>query len=211
MSSAPLSYLCIAITCLVSIMAFSNDRLIERFIMNPYTVYRRKEYHRFVTSGIIHGGWMHLIFNMVTFYSFAPFVEMIFAHKYGLGMSYVYFITLYVGGIIVSSIPEYIRNKHNEHYNSLGASGGVSSVIFCVILYFPTEPLCILPSLCVPGFIMGTVYLIYSYVYAKEGKDNIGHSAHFFGAFYGIIFGAAIEPMAIPDFFRQISQWSFFN
>jgi membrane associated rhomboid family serine protease len=40
----------------------------------------------------------------------------------------------------------------------------------------------------IPGFIFGPLYLILSAYFEKRGGDNINHSAHIWGALFGVIF-----------------------
>lgn len=207
MNDAPITIIFLAITLITSYLAFNNDSLSRKLIMNPYTVSHRKEYYRFISSGFIHGGTVHLLFNMLTFYSFAQFIEWYFGAVHGQVLGSLYLIALYIGGIIVSDIPTYLKYKNLPHYNSLGASGGVSSVLFAAILYEPLQPISILFAIKLPGFIMGVVYMIYSYYFSKGSDDNINHSAHFFGALFGFIFAIAVEPLALMSFFEKIAAW----
>ena len=207
MNHAPITIILLAITCIISYLAFNNESLSRKLIMNPYIVARRKEYYRFISSGFIHSGIVHLLFNMITFYSFAQYVEFHFRFEHGQLLGGIYFIALYIGGIIVSDIPTYLNYKNLPHYNSLGASGGVSSVLFASILYEPLTPLYVFGVIPMFSFIMGAVFLVYSYYFAKGSDDNINHSAHFFGALFGFIFAIAVEPLALIGFFEKIAAW----
>jgi len=40
----------------------------------------------------------------------------------------------------------------------------------------------------------------------KRGGDNVNHSAHLWGAAYGVIFTIAVHPGLLPRFLAQISQ-----
>jgi len=205
----PITFLLIAITAITSYLALSNDSLSRKLIMNPYIVARKKEYYRFITSGFIHNGYVHLIFNMITFFFFSQWIESYFNHTHGAILGSAYLIVLYLAGIIVSDIPTYLQYKDLPHYNSLGASGGVASILFASILYEPLNPIAIFGVIQVPGFILGIVYAIYSYFYSKGSEDNINHSAHLYGALFGFVFGIVIEPMAIMTFFQKIAAWNF--
>jgi membrane associated rhomboid family serine protease len=117
------------------------------------------------------------------------------------------YVGLYVIGIIVSDIPTYLKHKDHAYYNSLGASGGVSAVVFSSILFYPTELICIYFVFCLPSFIFGVLYLIYSYFQAKRGGDYINHDAHLFGALFGVVFSIIIMPSVIVTFFEQVLNW----
>lgn len=196
-----ITYIIIGITVLVSFAAWNNPDLMRKFIMNPYAVERRGEYQRFLTSGFIHQDHMHLLFNMITLYSFGSLLEQLFSIFFG-SVGGVYYVILYLLAIVVSEIPTYFKNKSNARYNSLGASGGVSAIVFAVILFQPLVKIYLMP-----GFILGALYIIYSYFQAKKAGDGINHDAHLFGAIFGIVFCIILYPPVLQLFFEQISSW----
>ncbi len=202
----------IAVTVGISLYADRNKLFKSKWIFNPYVIESRREYYRFLSSGFIHGGGMHLFFNMLTLFFFARHVELI---VYGLvfpGYGSFVFLAIYLVAIAISSIPAYFKYRGNPGYNALGASGGVSAIVFVYILCFPTQNLGIIfiPFLKIPGFVLGIGYLFYSYYMGKKGNDNIGHEAHLFGALFGIATTIAFVPNVIPNFFRQLANWQGF-
>jgi membrane associated rhomboid family serine protease len=202
-----LTYILMGLTIIVSLYAFSNQKILAALILNPYAVSRYKQYHRFVTSGFIHNDHLHLIFNMFSFYFFGRAVEMVFRSLFGDMLGAIYFILLYILAIIVSDIPSFLRHKSNPRYNSLGASGGVAAVIFAFIIFMPLEKICIYFALCLPGFILGTLYILFSWYQGRKANDNINHDAHLYGALFGFIFCVVIYPPSFMYFVEQIRNW----
>jgi hypothetical protein len=43
----------------------------------------------------------------------------------------------------------------------------------------------------------------------KRGGDNVNHSAHLWGAAYGVIFTIALNPAVLPRFIALLSQPRF--
>lgn len=163
-----------------------------------------KEFYRFISHGFVHADWAHLLFNMLTFYFFAPNVENVFAYKFG-EMGNVYFLLLYLGGIFISVIHTFEKNKFNYAYHAVGASGGVSSILFCSVLYFPMSDICLYGIICLPGIIWGGIYLAYSfYMSRNQANDYINHDAHLFGAVYGIVLTLILDPSAFKGMLGQI-------
>lgn len=188
-------------------MGFQNHNLQYKLTMNPVAILGQGQWYRVVTSGFIHSNWAHLGFNMFTFYFFGRLVEQIFfALKGELGG--VYFVVFYLLGIVISDLPSLLKHKDHPHYNSLGASGGVAAVVFCSILFFPTNDICLYGFLCIPGFILGALYLIYSYTKGKQISDNVNHDAHLIGAVFGLVFSVVMEPRVLASFIRQIAEWN---
>ena len=178
----------IIITCLVSIGGFSNQKIINDLIFYPPAVSQDNQWYRFISCGLIHADLMHLFFNMYGLYIFGEYVETAFISIFGKNGGIIY-LTMYVTALIACLLPTYKKHKGNFYYRSLGASGAVSAVIFSFILLFPLQKLGIifLPIM-IPGFIFGLIYLGLSYWAERRSKDNINHSAHIWGALYGILF-----------------------
>ncbi|WP_114777657.1 rhomboid family intramembrane serine protease [Botryobacter ruber] len=200
----------IIVTVGISWYAWQNHDLMRNWIFEPYRVERDNSWHRFLTSGFLHADFTHLFFNMFTLYFFGSNVEYIFSYVFGPTVGILLYLLLYLGAIVVSDIPTYIKHRHDPGYRALGASGGVAAVVFASILFFPTDDICLYALLCIPGFILGILYIIYSYYQGKRMGDNINHDAHLFGALYGFILSLALVPKAGPLFIEQISNWSLF-
>mgnify|MGYP000032276954 FL=1 len=179
-------------------------------MMNPYSTHRRNQYYRFVSSGFVHKDHMHLLWNMFSFYFFGMAIERQFSAMFGQTGG-LYFIALYILAIIVSDIPTYLKHRENPGYNSLGASGGVSAVIFAFIIFQPLSDICLYFALCLPGFILGALYIIFSWYQGRRSNDNINHDAHLYGALFGLIFCIVIAPASIGSFFEQIQTWRFLD
>lgn len=178
----------VALTCVISFTAFSNEKVINDLIFYPPAITNQNQWYRFISCGFIHADIMHLAFNMYSFYLFGDMVERAFEAIFGVAGKVLYLI-LYLLALAICLIPTYLQNKDNYHYRSLGASGAVSAVIFIGIFLNPTMGLGIFPlPFHIPGFIFGPLYLILSAYMAKKGHGNINHSAHIWGAIFGIVF-----------------------
>lgn len=176
------------LTCIISFTAFSNQKVIDDLIFYPPAITQRNQWYRFVTNGVIHADIAHLAFNMFSFYLFGNFVEQDFMSLFNENGK-ILFLAMYITALAVCLIPTYFQHKDNYHYRSLGASGAVSAVVFAGIFLNPTIKigLIIIPPI-IPGFVFGPLYLVLSAYMAKRGGDNINHSAHFWGAVWGIVF-----------------------
>lgn len=197
----------IIVTVLVSIGAFSNQKIMEDLIFYPPAVSQRNQWYRFFSCGLIHADAGHLIFNMLAFYLFGQKLEVYFTQVFG-EKGKIFYLVLYIAALAVSVLPTYFKNKNNYHYRSLGASGAVSAVIFSSILFDPLTGigLFFIP-IYVAGFIFGLIYLLISQWLDKKGGGNINHSAHIFGALFGIVFtiiaGEIFSEISILNFFTE--------
>lgn len=128
-----MTYILIAFTALISISAFYNQEWFSKLQFNAYQVYHRKEIHRLLTHGFLHANWTHLIVNMLVLYFFGPIVEQKMHEILSDGMqgwSMMIYLFFYLAAIIVATLVSLYKNKDNVWYNSVGASGAVSAVIF---------------------------------------------------------------------------------
>ena len=196
-----LTIVIVAITVLVSWRAFNDRNLLERLILWPPAVERRKQYDRLLTHGFIHADWMHLAFNMITLWSFGTAVERVFSEW----ITPVGYVLFYLSAIVVAILPTYLRHRRDANYRSLGASGGVSAVLFAFILFDPWSKLVIFPiPVPIPAFLFALLYVGYSIWMDRRGGDNVNHSAHLWGAAYGVLFTLLMEPRVFGHFTQSL-------
>ena len=200
----PVTFIIIAITGIVSFMAFKNSRLMNDLILWPPAITRQHEYHRLVTYGVVHADFGHLFFNMLTLYFFGQVMEGFFTGRLG-GFGFALF---YIGGLVVSILPTYLKNRTNASYRSLGASGAVSAVLFSYVLLAPWQKIIVL-VIPMPAIVYAVLYTGYSIFMDRRGQGNVNHNAHLWGAAYGVIFTLLMDPRVLPYFLNQLSHPSF--
>jgi membrane associated rhomboid family serine protease len=189
----------IVLTCVVSYTAFNNDKLMQDWILNPFKAHRDKQYYRYVTYGFLHSSGMHLLFNMITLFSFGRMLEKFYQSHFGL----LGFALFYLGGLICSVIPGAAQHQKDPYYNTLGASGAVSAVLFASILFNPWAQLSFFFIPC-PAIVFAVLYVAYSIWQDKNGNDNINHGAHLWGAAYGVAVTAVVQPSVLSEFLHQL-------
>ncbi len=197
------TFLVIIVTVIISILAWQNNKLFDSLIFNPQKV-KNGEFYRMLTHGFIHADGMHLLFNMITLYFFGRATESFF-NQYVNGFGFVVF---YLFAIVASIIPTYMAHKDHNHYRSLGASGGVSAVLFTAILMNPWSIL-LLYFIPMPAIVFAIGYIAYSVYAGKKGGSNINHSAHLWGAGFGVVASIAIEPNLLVHFLYALTHPRF--
>ncbi|KPM48649.1 rhomboid family intramembrane serine protease [Jiulongibacter sediminis] len=191
-------------TVIASVYAWRDTSLRNKWIHNPYLANRNKEYHRLLTSGFIHADYLHLFFNMYAFYLFGGVVEQYFSVFFG-AKAILAFLGLYILGIIVANLPDFVKYKDHAGFNSLGASGGVSAVVFCSVILNPMMELMIFPiPVAMPGYIFAVIYVAYSIFMEKRQMNNVNHMAHLWGGLWGVVFILTTEPSTLRRFIEQI-------
>ncbi len=203
----------IAITVIVSLTAFNSEKVMNDLIFYPPAVTDNKQYYRFITSGLIHADFFHLIFNMYALYLFGSSVEAWFGAIFEEKGKLLYLV-MYISALVISLLPTYLKHKDNANYRSLGASGAVSAAVFANILVEPIRGigLVFIPGIYIPGFLFGVIYLGVSSYLDKRGGGNINHSAHIWGALYGIGFFIVASFIfsdynVLMEFIRKIQEY----
>ena len=198
-----LSFMLMAITVAISLLAWQKPSWMDAMTMSPYRINKKQEYWRFLTSGFIHADFTHLFFNLFSFYFFGTQLEYIFSIIFpGIG-GYVY-VVFYLLAILVADLPTYFKQRNNSYFNSLGASGAVSAVIFAGIMFFPTEKIYLFGVLGIPGFIYAGLFTWYSIAMDRKGRDYVNHSAHLYGGLFGVLFITLTRPSTWIEFIQQI-------
>ena len=181
------------LTIVISLIGFSSRKVLEKAILRPYLVAQGKDYATLLTSGFVHGDFGHLLFNLITYYSFAFNLER--------ALGDLRFELLYFGALLVSNIGTCIKHRNQPEYASLGASGAILAVLFASIVYFPRQKLVMLPlPIPIPAPFFAIAYLAYSYYSSGRSRDRINHDAHIFGALTGVV----VVLITAPERFRGL-------
>ncbi len=186
---SPVLLIIIAATAIISFIAFSNRDLFEKYKFNVGAIVRNREYVRLISAGFLHADLMHLMFNMLTLYFFGPIVVEAFG-AFG-------FLIVYFGSILLGNVFSLYLYKNQSWYSAIGASGGVSGILFASIAMIPDLGIYFFfIPIAIPGYLFGFAYFAYS-VYMMlnpRQNDNIGHAAHLGGAFFGLVYAVALQP-----------------
>ncbi|HKI44526.1 MAG TPA: rhomboid family intramembrane serine protease [Balneolales bacterium] len=193
-----MAYVILIATVITSLTAwYIFPHFFEEGMLRPYYTIRQHKWYQLITSGFLHADFLHLFFNMFTFYIFGPYLEQILGTPVFTGM--------YFTALIVSSLPSVIKHKDDPSFASLGASGAVEAVIFSFILFYPWQPLYIMfIPIGIPALIFGILFLAYSIYESRRNRGIINHDAHIAGAVSGIVFTIAFRPQALQIFLHQI-------
>ena len=205
--TSPITYAIILITCIISIITFSNSSVKKELILSPYKVLHEKKLWLLITHAFIHADFLHLFFNMYVLYMFGPYLELYFEYNASLG--FISYMLFYILSAIFATIPALYKNGNNPNYLSLGASGAVSAVVFAYIVLYPLRELGILllPGIWIPGFIFGILYLLAENYMSKKKYSNIAHDAHISGALFGVFFILFFDLKNASNFIETISTY----
>lgn len=129
------SYLFIAINVLlflyeISLSQNSLNIFVNEYGAIPVEISNGQDLYTLFTSMFLHGGWMHLIGNMLFLWVFADNIEAITG-------SFVFIIFYITGGVIADLAHVYIDLESS--IPTVGASGAISAVMGAYLVMFPTS------------------------------------------------------------------------
>lgn len=180
-----------------SYQGLKNHAIFDRYNFEVDKILLNKEYRRLITSGFFHVSWMHLLFNMFSFYFFSSSV---IAYLGEIKFLLIYFSSLLGGNLFTL----FIHRNHGE-YSAAGASGAISGIIFASIALFPSLGIGFfgLPFF-IPAWLYGLLYMLFTLYGIRSRKDNIGHEAHLGGALIGMLFAIIMHPLVLADNYPTI-------
>jgi len=181
----------IALNILISYKGFEDYNFFRKYEFHIGSI-RAGDHIRMLSSAFLHADWMHLGFNMLTLYFFAPVVITYLGN--------FYFLLIYIGSLIFGNLLTLLFHKNDYSYRAIGASGAVTGVLYSAILFEPDMGLYLFfIPIAIPAYIFGIGYLLYSIYGMKAKNDNIGHTAHFGGAIGGFLITLAKEPQMFTE------------
>lgn len=101
---------------------------VNQYGVVPVDILQGQNLYSLITSMFLHGGWLHLIGNMLFLWVFGDNIEAVLGH-----LGYLAFYLL--GGIAASAA--HITINPDSSLPSLGASGAVAAVLGSYLVMFP--------------------------------------------------------------------------
>ena len=156
----------------------------ERFAMPPYYIIRGQKLHTLFTSMFLHGGWLHLLGNMLFLYVFGDNVEDVFGHVR-------YLVFYIVCGLAASFTHILSLESFSPTASVVGASGAISAVLGAYLVLYPKARILTLvfpiivpiPAIIFIGFWFLMQWLDVIFV----GQEMIAYWAHIGGFIAGMI------------------------
>lgn len=189
------SYTFIAINVCVFLYEFYLGPKANEFIITygtiPNEITAGQDYFTLFTSIFLHGGWMHLIGNMLFLWVFADNIEA----KIGSSR----FLMFYLFGGLVASLA-HVGFNMDSTIPTVGASGAIAAVMGAYLVMFPKSKIKILVivffrSFHIPAFLFLGLWfgqqLLSSFGSLAETKDTSGVAwwAHIGGFVVGLVAG----------------------
>ncbi len=191
--------LLIVVNVIIFFYELSLGRELNIFIFRygaiPYKIIHEATYPTIITSMFLHGGFGHLLGNMLYLWIFGDNVEDAFGH-----LRFLFMYLLW--GIVGSGL--HILTAVNSRIPSIGASGAISGVLGAYLVLYPrARVLTLIPFgfflrlVALPAFILLGFWIILQLIFGAAslagGASGVAWFAHIGGFFMGIISGIAIK------------------
>ena len=185
--------------CLVCIIVFilqiSFEWFTELFVLNSNAL--TGEYWRFITSIFLHGGTVHLMYNLFALFFFGVALEKLIGSR-------KFLFVFFAGGIIANII------SVNFYASSLGASGAIMGIIGALTIIKPLMMVWAF-GLILPMFIAAILWVIGD-ILGVFMPSNVGNIAHLSGIGVGFLIGLVlrkyikkrtkkVKKVVIPDYY----------
>jgi len=139
---------------------------------------------QFVTHMFMHGGLMHIIFNMYALWAFGSPLEQL----WGRNKFFFFYFSAGLGAALIYTLANYFFQDYNAV--AVGASGAVYGVLVAFAMNFPNAklaliffPIPIAAKYFIPLIVFGDLF----FGFTSYSVGNIAHFAHIGGALIGFI------------------------
>ncbi len=133
-----------------------------------------------VTYAFLHGGMLHLAFNMFALYMFGGAIEQVFGTRRYLVYYFVSVISAALTQLVFALVSGGV-------YPTVGASGGVFGLLLAYAIYFPNNRvMLIFPPIPMPARVFVLVYAALELFLGVTGtQEGVAHFAHLGGMIGG--------------------------
>jgi membrane associated rhomboid family serine protease len=176
----PVTALLIAANAAVFLLLLAAPGLLTAFALWPVGAGFRP--WQLVTYAFLHGGLMHIAFNMFALYMFGGAIERVFGARRYLTYYLVCVVSAAIAQLLTAAISGAV-------YPTVGASGGVFGLLLAYAIYFPhSRIILIFPPIPMPARVFVVVYAVVELFLGVTGtEEGVAHFAHLGGLIGGFI------------------------
>jgi membrane associated rhomboid family serine protease len=176
-----------------------GDAFVQRWSVIPADIVAGQNWVTILTSMFMHGGWMHIIGNMVFLWAFGPAIED--------AMGHLRYLVFYLLGGVVASLAQ-IAAASTSTVPSLGASGAIAAVMGAFLITYPRDRIrtllflgwfiqvAVLPASLLIGiwFVIQLFSQVGSVVTTQSGQSGgVAYMAHIGGLIFGFVTARLFE------------------
>lgn len=200
---------------LMMLLTASPLSFFQRFGVNPAQIVHAFQssrsfqpvYWTLLTSLFTHGGWWHLLSNMLFLWIFGDNVE----DRMGKGLFFLFYLLC---GVTASVVQILLNPGSNDVM--VGASGAISGVMGAYLVLFPKASVTTLVLILffpiilnIPAIVFMVIWFATQVVNMMIGTAGVGWGAHLGGFLVGFLLGWLFIPIHKPPSARIIDESYF--
>ena len=186
---------------------FAGDLIISLLGLSPADVMGGLQIWQPVTYMFLHGGFGHILFNMLALWMFGVELERMWGTRLFLKYYFVCGIGAAATCIVLSLVPLAMFD-HLWTATTIGASGAIYGILLAYGLYFPNRPIYIYFVFPVPAkyfvMIMGGIALLMS---LGGPGGGVAHSAHLGGLVVGYFYLKGTRVHLVSELQYRLLKW----
>lgn len=176
-----------------------GDAFVQQWSVIPADIVAGQNWVTILTSMFMHGGWMHIIGNMVFLWAFGPAIED--------AMGHLRYLAFYLLGGVVAALAQ-IAAASSSTVPSLGASGAIAAVMGAFLITYPRDRIrtllflgwfiqvTVLPASLLIGiwFVIQLFSQVGAVVTTQSGQSGgVAYMAHIGGLIFGFVTARLFE------------------
>jgi membrane associated rhomboid family serine protease len=206
-----ITYILIAINVVVFIYQFlmpaqTQEAFVYQYGSIPIEITHGQDLFTLFTCMFLHGGWMHLIGNMVFLWVFADNIE--------ATIGPAKFLIFYLAGGIIASLTHSILSAGSQ-MPCVGASGAIAACLGAYLVMFPHSRIKVLFLLFFTTFTVPAIYFLGFWIIqqfmsgfgslgaATTDTSGVAYWAHIGGFVFGVFFGFLFRGKANEMIFAE--------
>jgi len=140
------------------------------------------QFLQLVTYAFLHGGMTHLVLNMYALWMFGSRIE----NLWGSRVFAIYYFICVIGAGLVQL---FVSVQGDNHYPTIGASGGVFGLLLAYGMFFPRERLLLIfPPILIQARYFVIIFGVIELWFGVTGSaTGIAHFAHLGGMLFGFL------------------------
>lgn len=191
---------CTALIIVVNVLVFlleltRGDAFVTQWSVIPAQIMTGHRWITILTAMFMHGGWSHIIGNMVFFWAFGPEIED--------AMGSVRYLIFYLLGGFIAMLAQVAADPHSTVPN-LGASGAIAAVMGAFLVTYPRDRIKVLLFIFVffkvtfiPAALLIGVWFLTQLVHAGQVAQvqtgGVAYLAHVGGFIFGAVTARLFE------------------
>jgi membrane associated rhomboid family serine protease len=187
----------IAANAVVFVAQLLSPAVTELFGLRPFFVLHRFALWQVVTYMFLHGGFFHIIFNMLALWMFGAELEQVWGTRYFLKFYFVSGIGAGVLTVLFSLLP-FGFAQQLQFANVIGASGAIYGLLLAYALYFPNRPIYMYFLFPIPAKVFVAIMGAIAFLSSLSDAGGVANATHLGGLLVAYLYlkSGRVHPLA---------------